>query len=100
MAAPPTGPTAQPRKAYSKCINEVVKKSLDQKVPPSSFGGTLGGACQAEAAALRDAVIAQELAIGSKRTEAEEMARDEVLDYQLNATEMYSEYFESGTRPG
>ena len=100
VMGPPTGPTAPSRKAYSACLKKFTIESLEKKIEAQAFGPAVSNACSAEAAAFRNAVIAQEMASGLKRSEAEQTAKDELLDYQLNATEMYSEYLETNTRPG
>ncbi|MEA1014815.1 hypothetical protein [Sphingosinicella sp. LY1275] len=96
---PPSGSTAASRNAYSQCINAFVKKSLADKLDSQAFGAAVASACQAEAAAFRNAVVAKATTDGFKKAEAEQMGKDEVLDYQINATEMFSEYSENNTTP-
>jgi hypothetical protein len=99
IMGPPSGSTASARTAYSHCINDFMKKSLADKLDSQSFGAAVANACQAEATAFRNAVVAKATTDGFKKAEAEQMGKDEVLDYQINATEMFSEYSENNTTP-
>jgi len=98
MAAP-AGPAAGPRKAYAACLKKVTNEALDKKMDAADFGRSLDAACPAEAAALRNAIVAQRIAAGARPADAQAIARDDVLDFQLNAAEMYAEYLESGAKP-
>ena len=99
IMGPPSGSTAATRAAYSHCINGFIKKSLTDNLDSQAFGAAVANACQAEVTAFRNAVVAKATADGFKKAEAEQMGKDEVLDYQINATEMFSEYRENNTTP-
>lgn len=94
-----SGSTASARTAYSHCINDFMKKSLADKLDSQAFGLAVGNACQAEATAFRNAVVAKATKDGFKKAEAEQMSKDEVMDYQINATEMFNEYKENNITP-
>ena len=80
-----------PRKAYSACIRAVEKKSLDARATAAAYSATLRASCQEEAARLTAALIAYDIAMGSKRAAATQNAATDVADYVTTSEERYAD---------
>lgn len=93
-------PTDAPRKAYAQCIEQFVKKGLDQKLSAADFEKALAPACAKEEAKLRETAIAYDMQDGVSRADAEKYIGEEINDLQSNMRTMYQEYLDTGTRPG
>jgi len=91
-AAPSAGPSGQARKAYSTCIQKVIKAKTPDKLDGDAFTAAVKSACAAEEAAFTKSLIDYDVATGLKRADAEEGARLQVEDYLVNASETYSTY--------
>ena len=94
-----SGAVAGPKKALNACLETVTKEKLQAKTAPEAFDSALGSACATEAAAFRQAVVAQRLAAKMQRKEAEAIAAGDAEDIFLNAKEMYREYAERNALP-
>ncbi|WOK36306.1 hypothetical protein [Sphingomonas sp. C3-2] len=92
-------PTDAPRKEFSQCMDKFVRKSLDAKMPASSFDKGLAPACAAAENALRQASVNYDVQDGVARPEAEKYINDEISDLQTNVKAMYAQYLETGTKP-
>ena len=90
---------SQARRAYGDCLTSAVRSHLDKNSDPAAFDGALAGACAAQAAALRNAILASEKAAGSSDTDAEELAQIEIEDFETNTKDVYRLHLEQNTRP-
>jgi len=89
VAAPNPRTLDAPRKAYSACIRQFEKTSLAAKVEPAAYSTAIKGACPEQGAALTRALIAFDIAMGSKRATATSNAATDVGDYLLTSDERY-----------
>jgi hypothetical protein len=89
-AAAPTPPT-MPRKNLGMCFNKVVEAKMSDKLEPDAFKTAATTACATEETAFRNAWIAYEVGMKTKRTDAEQNADSQISDYLQNAVETYSE---------
>jgi len=80
-----------PRKAYSACIRDVEKKSMDGKVTAEVHGAALRASCQAQADRLTAALVAYDVAMGSKRAAATASAATDVADYVTTSEERFKD---------
>jgi hypothetical protein len=98
MAPAKADPVDNARKGFNNCLIEIHNKAVDDKQSPSGFKESLGAACTAEKTAYRDLIIKAERGYGSKQSEAEKFADEEVqtiVDYVISA---FSENVESRAR--
>lgn len=93
-------PTDVPRKAYLQCIDQFLRKSLEEKMSPSAFEKALGPACAEKEATLRKVSIDYDVGDGVPRAEAEQYISEEIGDFQSNTRIMYRQYVDTNTRPG
>ncbi len=93
LAAPNPNSLDAPRKSYATCIKAFETQSLAAKVEPAAYATALKGACTAEAAALVKALIAYDVAMGSKRAAAAANAEIDVADYSSTSEERYRVQF-------
>ena len=92
-AAPPVGgPSGQPRKAYSACLQKLIKDRTDAKLSIASFTSEAKSSCATQEAAFRKSLIDYDVATGIKRADAEEGAGLQVEDYLANAADTYTTY--------
>ena len=92
-AAPPVGgPSGQPRKAYSACLQKLIKDRTDAKLNTATFTSEAKSGCAAQEAAFRKSLIDYDVATGLKRADAEEGAGLQVEEYLANAADTYSTY--------
>jgi len=89
LAAPDPRTLDRPRKAYASCIKGFESKSLAAKMEPAAYSTAVKGACPAEAAELARALIAFDIAMGTKRAAAIANAATDVGDYPLTSDERY-----------
>ena len=99
LTAAQSDPISQPRKAYSSCVKQLMNSSLDKKLDAAAFESALASTCASQEQSFRAAIVKQQLAMKASKKDAEQAATDWVGDQQLNATEMYKEYLDTGTRP-
>lgn len=98
-ASQQTDPAAPARKAYSACLNDVIRSNLATKANPAKFDENVSVACPEAREALKTAVFSTEKAAGANDAQAEQAASDEVQDHLDNARILYRDYFETGARP-
>lgn len=93
-------PTDVPRKAYQQCLDQFLRKSLDDKVGPDAFEKALAAACADKEAVLKKVAIDFDVKDGVSRREAEQYISDEISDFQSNTRIMYRQYVDTNTKPG
>lgn len=92
-------PTDVPRKAYLQCLDQFLRKSLDDKMSPNAFEKALAPACAEKEAVLKKIAIDYDVKDGVSRKDAEQYITDEINDFQSNTRMMYQQYMDTGTRP-
>ena len=88
------------RRAYSTCLNALIKAELDAKTDVAGFAGKVAAACKSEESAFRNAIISVDVAAGISRANAEGNATTEIDDFLSQTKESYKDYVETKTRPG
>ncbi len=99
LAAPKSDPVSEARKVYSNCLVDVTIESLDKKEDQAAYSAKTGTACPAEKEKFRAAVIAGEKEFGSKQSDAEAMADEEVGILMEKYTSSYGDYAKDNSRP-
>ena len=89
LAAPDPRAMDRPRKAYASCIKGFEGRSLAAKMAPAAYSSAVKSACPAEAAELTRALVAFDIAMGSKRAAATANAATDVGDYLVTSDERY-----------
>lgn len=97
--APTPDATAPARKAYSACLNDLIRTELASKAKPTTFDAQVINACLDKKEALKVAVLNNERTNGASQEVAEETAANEVQDHQDNARILYRDYLETGSKP-
>ena len=87
--APNPGSIDAPRHAYASCLKSFESKNLAQKTDVAAYSTAVKTACPAEAAALRDALVRFDVAMGTKRASATSNAERDLDDYRLTSEERY-----------
>jgi hypothetical protein len=98
VASPNPQALVAPRKAYAACIKAFETKSLEAKMTPVAYSSAVKSACQAEAAAFINALIAYDVAMGGKKATASAGAASDVADYVLTSEERYKELTDTSPR--
>ena len=91
VAAPNPGSIDAPRKAYSACLKSFETKSMADKLAPAEYSEALKSACAAEASKLMSALIAYDVAMGTKRPAAMSNAETDLGDYRTISEERYKD---------
>src|SRR4051794_27652453 len=91
-AAPSPAPSVQARKAYSLCLQKVIKDKTEAKLAAAAFTTEAKTACATQEAALVSALVAYNIGMGSKRADAEDDAKAQVEDSLANAGDTYTTY--------
>ena len=100
-AAPSTaGNVDTTRAAFTKCLREHMKKSLEAKMAEAEYEMSLKAACDTERGAFRTAVTAANRAAGDSAADAADNADMQVEDYHANFTDKFKDYSSTGTMPG
>lgn len=86
LLAAPAG-TAQARESYARCLKDLVRTSVEQKVDTAAFETALATGCKDKEAAFKNANIAADVALGLKRTASEKAMAEEIADYRAMAKE-------------
>jgi hypothetical protein len=89
LAAPNPGSIDAPRRAYASCIKTFESNQLRAKVEAAAYETAVKAACPSEAAAFSAALVAYDVAMGTKRASATANAARDVEDYQLSSVERY-----------
>lgn len=78
-------PTYEPRKAFAGCVSKYVEKSLNDRADKAAFEAGLPAACAAEEDTFRKSLIAYDIKMKQKRSDAESNAGQQVEDYRAEA---------------
>lgn len=90
MAAPaPPAPPAAERRAYGSCLAKFRTAKVNDKLGADAYKKAAQTACAPQEAAFRAAWISYDVAMRTKRADAEENAAQQVEDYLQNSTEDY-----------
>lgn len=89
MAAPNPSAIVAPRRAYATCLKTFEANSLKAKVSTAAYSTAVKSACPTEAAALIQALVAFDVAMGTKRAAANANAQRDLDDYILTSEERY-----------
>ncbi|MDK2760044.1 MAG: hypothetical protein KYX64_01640 [Sphingopyxis sp.] len=100
MAPAPTAAVDSTRAAFTKCVRDHMKKSLEDKMEAAEYELALKAACSTERDAFRKAVIALGRSGGDSEKVAAEDADVQIDDYHASFTEKFKDYKESNMLPG
>ena len=100
MAPASTATVDTTRAAFTKCLRDDMKKSLEAKMGEAEYEMALKSNCSAERDAFRAAVIAFDKASGDSQANAEDNADMQVEGYHANFTDKFKDYASSNTLPG
>jgi hypothetical protein len=100
MAPAPTGNVDTTRAAFTKCLREHLKKSLEAKMGDAEYEMAVKSTCETERAAFRAAVIAANRAGGDNAADAQDNADMQIDDYHANFTDKFKDYSSTNTLPG
>ena len=89
LAAPNPSSIDAPRNAFRACLKTFESNQMKAKVDAAAYASAVKSACPTEAQALTDALIKYDVAMGNKRTSAQENAQRDVDDYRLTSEERY-----------
>lgn len=89
--APSASSIDAPRRAFSQCIKKFETDSRAKKMPPADYSAAIKASCPAEAAALRGALVAFDVAMGTKRAAATANAQTDLDDYYTTSDERYKD---------
>jgi hypothetical protein len=87
-AAAPAAPS-QERRALGMCLAKVVHDKLMDKMDAAAFKTAAHSACAAQENAFRTAWVNYDVAMKTRRSEAEENANGQIEDYFANSTDSY-----------
>ncbi len=89
LAAPAA--TGQARENYARCLKDLVRTSIEQKVDATAFESTLAAGWKDKEAVFKNSHIASDVAMGLKRAAAEKAMADKIADYRAMAKEEHLE---------
>ena len=91
MAAASPNPASidAPRRNFAACIKQFEKQSLTAKMPPDAYSAAVKTACPSEADAFTHALVAYDMAMGTKRDKAAQNAAMDVGDYRDSSVDRY-----------
>lgn len=98
-AMTPASDVAATRTAFTKCMRDHMKKSLQDKMPVAEYDMALKSTCSTERDAFRIAVIAFGRASGDSQANAQEDADMQIEDYHATFAEKFADYVETNTLP-
>lgn len=87
LAAPNPESLKAPRKAYVACLKDFEQKSVAAKTTKVAYAEAIKTACPGEAQALTNALVAYDVAMGTKRAAAEANAKLDISDYWAESQE-------------
>jgi hypothetical protein len=87
------------RSAYSRCLKEVVKTSVEKKLALTSFDSAVAAACADKEAQLKALLIKSGAATGLKRAVSEQATAEELRDYRTMAKEDFQAELASAPQP-
>jgi hypothetical protein len=96
-AAAPGDGMGQHRKAYEQCLQKLHDAEIEKKAAASQFDAAISTSCAVQETALKTAIIAHFVGQKIPRAEAEQSAKDWVIDVQEGAKERYRATLASGT---
>lgn len=79
-----------PRKNFSACLKSASSDAMTQKIDAANFAAFASAACAAQAASLRDGLIAFDVKNGIKRAQAAADAQVQIDDYLAMSGENYA----------
>lgn len=100
MAPAPTGQVDTTRAAFTKCLRDHLKKSLEAKMGDAEYEMAVKATCETERAAFRAAVIAFDRASGDSAATAADNADMQIDDYHASFTDKFKDYSSTNTLPG
>lgn len=99
-AQSPSATVDTTRAAFTKCVRDHMKQSLEAKMEEAEYELALKAACSTERDAFRKAVIALGRSGGDSEKVATEDADMQVEDYHANFTEKFKDYKANNSLPG
>jgi hypothetical protein len=99
LAAAPPDPVLDADRAYSQCLDGVMRKDLREKRTQARFEQDAARGCGATAGSLRTVLIADDLASGVSRAQAEANADTEIRHMLDLAKVMFADYRTRGLLP-
>jgi len=100
MAPSPMAQVDATRAAFTKCLRDDMKKSLEAKMSAGEYDVAIKSKCETERAAFRAAVIALDQSGGDSAKAAAEDADTQIEDYHANFSDKFKDYSETNTMPG
>lgn len=91
IAVPNPSSIDAPRRAFATCLKSFETKSLQEKLAAAAYSESVKAACPSEAAALTQALVAFDMAMGTKRAAAAANAERDLSDYRLTSEERYQD---------
>jgi hypothetical protein len=89
LAAPNPSSIDAPRKAFAACLRTFETNQRSAKVAADAYSTAVKTACEAEAKALTNALVAFDVGMGTKRPAALANAQRDIDDYRLTSEERY-----------
>lgn len=89
LAAPNPSSIDAPRKAFAACLRTFESNQRNAKVAADAYATAVKTACEAEARALTNALVAFDVGMGTKRPAAMSNAQRDIDDYRLTSEERY-----------
>lgn len=89
LAAPNPSSIDAPRRAFATCLKTFETNQLKAKIDAAAYAAAVKSACSGEAQALSDALVKYDVAMGTKRANAQANAERDVDDYRLTSEERY-----------
>lgn len=90
-AAPNPASIDKPRRSFAACLSQFEKTSGAAKMTAAAYAEAVKTACPSEAAALTEALVAYDVAMGAKRANAAKNAALDIADYVATSEERYRE---------
>jgi hypothetical protein len=87
-AATPVAPSRE-RNALGMCLSKFVHDKLEAKMDAVAFRAAAKTACATQDTAFRNAWVSYDVAMKTRRSEAEESASSQADDYFQNSTDTY-----------
>lgn len=91
VAAPDPGSLTAPRKAYEACLRAFEAKSVSDKMTKAAYGEAVKTACPDESQKLVNALVAYDVAMGTKRATALSNAQMDLADYWSESQERFAD---------
>lgn len=89
LAAPNPASIDAPRHAYATCLKAFESNQMKAKIASTAYETSVKTACPTEAAALSDALVRYDVAMGTKKANATANAERDIDDYRLTSVERY-----------